>query len=478
MNIIIQNYTVQAVPNFCARKIIISKEQIIALRNQGKKETEIPKILGISVATYYEKLKQLGLSTAISGYRKKLADIPKDEFEKMLKEKAPIDTICKKFNLTTNAYYNYINNYGLRSYIVGANRKAVTKEELQEFVKQKLSVNEICEHLGIGKDAYYELLQKFNIITEYKNKKLNIDNITKDQLISLIESNKTYPEICKELGISQSTLQKLVLDYKIETKILQTKKNVSGITKEQLQKLIDSGKSNAEICKELSIPIRTYTFLTNHFGIITNLRQAKINVSNITKEELQTLVNAGFSREEICSILNLSGEGMFYKLLKRLNIQYNYKHHIGEIIIPKDDLQRVVNEWESHQDIQEKLNISNTSFYEKSKIAKVKTVMSNSIEKIKSLNIKEIQNKLDNGATPKEICDMFDITLSMYHSLIRQYGLISKAKRKFLNVKSITKEHLEELINANKMTKEICQELDISVNTYMRLLKKFRIERN
>jgi transposase len=96
MNIIIQNYTEQAVPNFCARKIIISKEQIIALRNQGKKETEIPKILGISVATYYEKLKQLGLSTAISGYRKKLADIPKDEFEKMLKEKAPIDTICKK----------------------------------------------------------------------------------------------------------------------------------------------------------------------------------------------------------------------------------------------------------------------------------------------------------------------------------------------------------------------------------------------
>ena len=478
MNIIIRNYNVQTPLNFSARKISISKEQIIALRNQGKKETEIPKILGISTCTYYEKLKQLGLSTAVSSYRQKLANIPKEEFEKMLKAKASIEDICKKFNLTVNAYYNYINNYNLRSYIVGANRKAVTKEQLQKLVDNNLSIDNICEQLGIGRDAYYELLQKFNIITEYKNKKLNIANITKDQLTSLIESDRTYSEICEELGISQSTLGKLILDFKIDTKILQTKKIVSGITKEQLQELVDSGKSNAEICKELNIPIRTYTLLTNKFGIVTDMRRAKINISNITKEELQSLVDAGFTREEICKKLNLSGEGVFYKLLKRLNIQYDYRNHAGEIIIPKKDLQRVVNEWESYQDIQEKLNISDTTFYEKTKAEKIKTVMSDSIEKIKSLNIKEIQKKLDSGATPKEICDMFDISLSMYSSLIRQYGLVSNAKRKKLSVKSITKEQLETLITRGKTTKEICQGLNISVKTYMRLLKKFGIERN
>ena len=478
MNIIIQNYQTQKNPYFCARKINITREQILSLRAQGKKEMEIPKLLGISLPTYYTKLKQLEIPNVIKEYKQKLANIPREEFERMLQEKVPIEDFCKKFNLTVNAYYNYIDRYGLRSYIVGANRKAVTKEQLQELVDKKLSIDEICEQLNIGRYAYFDLLQKFNILTEYRGNKLNIQNITREQLLELINSGKTNSEISEQLGISQQTLQRLINAFHIKTKYLQSKSVISGITKEQLQELVNSGKSNSEICEELNIPMRTYTRLTSQFGIITKARQAKKNLSSIKKEELQQLVDEGLTREEICRKLKLSGDSTFYKLLKRLNIRYNYRHHANEINVPREDLQRVVDEWESAQDIQDKLKISDTSFYEKSKLVKVKTVLGDSIEKLKSLNIQEIQEMLDMGASPKEICEMYDLTPTLYNSLIRDYGLVSKLKRKYIDVQSITKEQLETLINAGKMTKDICKELNISINTYLKLLKKFKIERD
>ena len=478
MNVIIQNFYTQSYPCFCGKKINITKEQILALRKQGKLETEIPEILGVSRTAYYRNLKKLGLSTVHSEFNQKLAEISKDEFEQMLKDKVAIEDICKKFGITTNAYYLYIQRYNLRNYIVGASRKAVTKEQLQELVDKKVPIEEICKILNISASAYYALLQKLNVITEFKAHKLKAKSVTKEQLESLMNSGKNNSEICEQLGISQSTLLRLIIDFKIDTKILQTKKIVSTVTKEQIQALIDSGKSNAEICEELKIPVRTYVDLTNKFGIVTKYRQAKKTISNVSKEELQQLVDAGYTRKEICEILDLSGESTFYRLLKSLGINYPYQHHINEIKIPKKNLQRVVEEWESIQDIQEKLNVSISAFYQKSKAAKVKTVLSDSFEKLKSADAKKIQEDLDNGATRKEICDKYNLTPNLYKDLVRLYGLISKTKKKSIDIQSITKKQLENLILSGKRTKEICKELDITVTTYMKLLKKYDINRD
>ena len=478
MNIITPNYYLQSRPTFCARKINITAEQILSLRAQGKKETEIPKLLGIALDTYYKKLKQLGLPSAVSAYRDKLAQIPRDEFETMLKNKVSIEDICKRFNLTTNAYYNYINRYDLRSYIVGANRKAVTQQKLQELVDKKMSADEICEQLQIGKDAYYELIQKYNIQTEYKNRKQNIISISKEQIETQLNSGKSYSEIAEELNISRSTLRRFINDFEIDTKILQTKRIISNITKEQLQEFVDSGKSNAEISRELNIPIRTYTQLTHRYGIMTNYRKAKKNIASITKEMLQQLVDDGLTKEEICKCLNITSEATFYKLLKRLHINYQYKNHVNEINIPKEELKRVVQEWQSRDDIQEKLKISTTTFYEKAKSANVKTVLSDSIDKIKELDLDKMQELLDNGMSRQELCKLYDISPNIYHALVGNHGLTSSDKQQQIHVRNITKEQMEELINSGKTTKDICSELNISTSTYVRLLKKFKIERN
>ena len=88
----------------------------------------------------------------------------------------------------------------------------------------------------------------------------------------------------------------------------------------------------------------------------------------------------------------------------------------------------------------------------------------------------EIQMYLDEGATPQEICEMYDIPPVMYHSLIRRYNLISEAKKKFDNAKTITKEQLEQMLKSGKSKAEISEELGISSRTLALKFDKFGIK--
>ena len=272
-------------------------------------------------------------------------------------------------------------------------------------------------------------------------------------------------------------MRKLFVNFNINTRTIQSKKIISTITKEQLLEYIEAGVPSEQICKELNLSKRTYSRLTNKFGINTPIRQAKANIKNVTKEQLQRLVDEGLTMSEICKKLHLSGKSIFYRLLKTLDIRYNYKNHSNEINIPREDLQKAVDEWKSVRDIEEKLHVSNSTFYNKIKSANIKSVLSNSIETIDKLNKNDIQEKLDKGASPKEICDMYNITPRMYNTLIAQYGLLSQGKKNFQRVKSITKEQIELLVNSGRNTKEICEELNITIVTYIKLIKKFNIER-
>lgn len=477
MNITINSSYINTNPSFAARKINISKEQILQLRESGISEKKIIENLGISTATYYKHLKTLGLEKRLSIYNEELSKISKDKFEEMLKNHFTINEICKFFKITTTAYYNLLEKFNLRQYILGANSKKVTKELLQELVDMELPIKEICERLSISEPVYYVLVKKLDIQTLYRKNKMRTSEITKEEITKLIESEKTYPEISKILGISQPTLQRLIGKFKIETQIMKTKSTLENITKEKLENLIKSGKKVDEICKKLNISRRNYSTLVNRFGIMTEFRKNKAAMANISKEELQELVDKGLTVKELCKHFNFSDPSAIYRLFKKLNINYNYQHHYKLKEVQKNKLEKVVSDWKSQDDIEEKLNISPTAFYIKTKEAKVDTVMSNSIKKLNSINIKEVQQYLDEGATTQEICEMYDLTTNMYHSLLRKYNLQSSGKKVFDNAKKITKEQLEQLINSKKSVNEICKELNISNNTFYKKIEQFGIDR-
>ena len=132
------------------------------------------------------------------------------------------------------------------------------------------------------------------------------------------------------------------------------------------------------------------------------------------------MVDSGLPVAEISKRLKIT-KATFYQLLKRLNIRYNYKHHIGEKVVPKQKLQNVVKDWENKDELLEELGIAEGTFYVKAKISAVKTLLSDSMKKTREINKAEVQQYLNQGATPQEICELFGLTPSQYHLLLRTY---------------------------------------------------------
>ena len=463
-------------PSFTGKNgVQITKDQVLKLRALGLEERSIAKELGIPVTSYYKQLKELGLSLKRSNYSDKLDNISKDEFQTLLKQKYSVLDICKYFNITRTAYYNLLKKFNLKNYMHGA--KSVTKEILQELTDHCIPIEKICERLNISKSVYLSLVHKFDIITGYKKSKERVAKVTREDILNLIEGGKTYPKIAEILGISIATLKNLITKMKITTHKLQSKEANGKVTKERLEKLINSGKSIDEICKELNITVRSYSNLVNRFGIMTKIRQGKLNNSSITKEEMQNVVDEGLTVKEMCKKLKIS-RPIFYHLLRVLDINYNFQHHRNLKELPKDKIEQIVSEWESKEKAEENLDMAVRTFYKKAKEAKVPTIMSESINKLNDLGVKkdEIQMYLDEGATQQDICEMYDISPELYHSLVRKYSLSSSAKKQCEKVNSITKDQLEQLIKTGKSQKQICKELGISSSTLHKKLENFGIK--
>ena len=98
MRITINAINSQQNPFFTGR-IIITKEKVLELRKTAKSEKEVYQALGVSMATYYKWLKKLGISSKQENYNSELSKIPQEKFEELLKNKTPMDAICKIFKI-------------------------------------------------------------------------------------------------------------------------------------------------------------------------------------------------------------------------------------------------------------------------------------------------------------------------------------------------------------------------------------------
>ena len=93
MRITFSTLNSQQNPYFAGKKVNITKEKILELRKTTKSEKEVYQALGVSMATYYNWLKKLGISSKLENYQKELSKIPQEKFEELLKNKTPIDAI-------------------------------------------------------------------------------------------------------------------------------------------------------------------------------------------------------------------------------------------------------------------------------------------------------------------------------------------------------------------------------------------------
>lgn len=86
-------------------------------------------------------------------------------------------------------------------------------------------------------------------------------------------SNKSVKDIAKSLGISVSSYHSKTKASKVKTKLRDSIDLINSISKEELLSDIDSGLSVADICKKRNLTRSNYKMLMEKFDIKTPQRR-------------------------------------------------------------------------------------------------------------------------------------------------------------------------------------------------------------
>lgn len=458
-------------PSFQGKTANIKTEKLLEFINIGKPVREIAKELGISVHSYYRLLTERNIEYRKQKLAENLQNISKEQIENFHKMGMTITEICAELGIKMWEYRRLLQYHSITTpkKILMEASKTVTKEALQDCINRYPSVKERCNALKITNKIYYDLIQKFNIETPYKKRLKEVSNVTAENILQLKEEGKSVKEIIETLNISYGIYNGLINKAQITTELKKCKQRISGITKEHLEALINSGKKVKEICEELQIPERTYSRLVDKFGIITERKKIKLNNKKVTKEILQTLVNQNFSRDEICEKLNIS-QTSFYKMLKMFDINYDYLHHANEKIISKKEMEEAIRKGKTIKEISKDLNIGVSTYHFKAKATKVETVLRKNIDTIDSISKEEIQDAINSGLTIKELTEKFNITEANYIALIRKYNLSTPQRENMKKIANISKEEIISMLNEGMTKKEIAKKLGIATKSLERIL--------
>ncbi len=457
--------------SFSSKTACITTEHLVELLNSGKTVRQIKAELNIANDTFYKLLDERGIA-----YKKQKVTVSntlKDKISEFLAQGLTVPEICGRLNITAFRYYSIVKNAGIQHPRTAkvVNAAKITAEQLKEKINSGLSVSDICEFFGISSSAYYSLLKAFKIPSAVKEVAVRNASITKEQLLELIKSGKSMKEILKELGINETAYSSLISKYGIMTESKLHKQKISAITRDTLLKLVNERIPVKEICERLDIPVRTYSRLLDKFGIMTDRKTSKIRLKSIKAEDLQAAVDSGMSRDAICRRFNIR-EDAFYKLLKRLNIRYEYKHHFGEVVIPRAKLEEFASSKKPMTEVTEVLGVAVNTYHEKARLAKVKTALRDSIDCVDSIPKEKIQALLTSGKSVDEICKILKITRANYVTLLRKHNLETATRKSREVNSSVSKELLIELRKIGKSVAEICKELNISKSSYQRLINE------
>lgn len=433
------------------------------------------KLGDISLGYLRKCLKEFNIETPYQRNRRIAESVDLTEFVRLVEADTPKQEIFEKLGITKDIYFSLLRKTGVKSTWTRhlEDIAKITKEKLEELIASNKTVDEICKELyNISVPEYNNLLKKFGIKTDYSKRVALNKTITKEDIVSRLNKKMLKKDIIKELGISSIKYTQLIHEFGIETKALADKKNSKNITKEQLLELINDKKMlTRDIEKFLNISQATYCKLLKKFGIKTQRQVANERFASITKEELQAVIDEGGTVKQMISKLDVS-ESMFYKLIKYHNANYQFKHHNNELVIPKEVMEEMVQAGKTLDEIAKELNINQATFSNKAKIAKVNTNLRENKDKIANITKKELQALIDKGYTREEVCNELDITIPMCDGLIAKYNISTKCKQSRINTKDITKEQLQEMRASKKTIKEICAELGITPVTYQNIMKR------
>lgn len=284
----------------------ITKEKLQAVVDEDLPLKEACGKLGISKSTYNVLLTKYGIKTKTMLNKERLASITEDQFRSLVKAGLTAEEIQKELGISTKFYYTLMRKFNIevKKYDVKGNNDSLN-EKIEELFSQDFSIKEIAEELNITEDMCRRLLKNKGYVlkrTDLQNKK---SQITKEQVLEVLAKGKTVKESYEELGLTENSYYSLLSKFGIKTNLQKRKEEIAAITVSQIQDLLSENKSLPEICNALNISESSfYSILAKH-NVKTQKQLDLEHNRTISKEMFENLINQNKTAKQICDELNI-----------------------------------------------------------------------------------------------------------------------------------------------------------------------------
>lgn len=290
----------------------ISTEQLKELEESNLTIKEKAAALHIGVSTYLNLLYKRGLKELTP---EELA--LKNQIETLISQNKTMNDIAQELNMSYSSLHNFVDRFSIttKRKEIRSNNLSIDKEKFTQMVELGFSKSDIIDEFNISEDTYYKMIYKLNLSTNLNSSKDNINDVSKEEFLNLINKNCSRNDICIQLNISKSTYRRLLSKYEVITSQMAINEHVNSISKEELKSLIAQGYKKETICEILDISSGSYTKLIKKFKIPNYKIQERENIAQISQTELEALLDQ-MSPYAASKILNISPASVYRIMLK------------------------------------------------------------------------------------------------------------------------------------------------------------------
>ncbi|MCM1265750.1 MAG: LuxR C-terminal-related transcriptional regulator, partial [Candidatus Gastranaerophilales bacterium] len=386
----------------------------------------------------------------------------------------------KSFDNNIQHSSNEISDVNIKNYSNAMKSIAFTgikpsKELIEKELQSGKTIKDIREAYGFTKEQFQRYCKREKIVTPRKQAQINSENITKEQIQELLEQGKTRDEICKILGIKRNTLSTKITEFGLNKKGQTQKDNASKITKELLIQYIAEGKTNEEIAEIFNVSKSTVLNKKNKFGLVSDKKLSRQANEDITEQDITSRLELGLTQAQIMKELGIKSKSSYNRLLIRLNIQTQQKQAIEHNkTITREDITTRLDAGMPVKQIQEELGIKRSQWSKKLKEFGIETRDTQKYKNADSLTKELLEAERAAGMSVAAISEKYHVSQKAVYKRMHLHGIpLSQPKEK--KIIDITKEDVLDRLAKGKSHKEIQEEFGLTVDKYRYRLAEFQI---
>lgn len=453
----------------------LTEKDIQSRLDSGMSAEQIQKDLGISAGTYQKLLHKFKIKTSQLSANETCRNITKEDITTRLDKNMGSLEICTDLNISHSTFIAKCREFGIQTKALEAKEKlaSISKEQLTDTIKRLKNRKSVCAELGITEGQYTYLCHKYDIKTEAAQTKDRAAAITEEQLKDLlIKQKKTRKIAAKELSVSISTIDRLIIKFglPIKSKLETKQETIANISVEQLKDLEKSNLTIKEKAKALNIGVSTYLNLLYKMGL-KQLTQEELAL----KSKIEALLSQNKTMNEIANELNISYSSLHNFIDKFSIVTKNKEIRSNNSSIDKEKFAKMVKLGFSKSEIKDEFNISEETYYKMIYKLNLSTSSNSFKNNYNDVSKEEFIDLINKNYSRSDICIQLNISIYEYRRLLSKYNIITPQIAINEHVNSISKEELLLLIKQGYKKETICEILDISKGSYTKLIKKFKI---